>query len=279
MAGISMSLMAAKGATPAHFVVRGALLVALHPLLSLVPTNIYIVLGTLGICMIALAWAPRWDSTWLAALMVPLALLSAAQVIPAMYSPGMWAVLMLAGMLFHRHVLGHATRLVACAVVGLVALAADIAVRWYVPLHWFFDADGHTGGLIDVAGSTGASLGITALCCLVAQPWQRVLPRMGAMPLTLYCLHVVTEPFIGIWPTVLGAAVLATLWLQFFRRGPLEDVLRRVVAAGANTINTFIDKEKTHELEATGGPGAGHGDGGRVDPAAGTRDGEHHVRG
>lgn len=279
VAGVSMSLMASKGATPAHFIVRGVLLIALHPLLALAPTSIYIVLGTLGICMVALAWAPKWDSRWLLALTVPLAILSATQVIPAMYSPAMWAVLMLAGMLFHRHVMGNRARLAASAAVGLVAMAADIAIRWYVPLHWFFDADGHTGGLFDVVGSTLASIGISALCCLIAQPWQRVLPRMGAMPLTLYCLHVVTEPFIGIWPTLVGAALLATAWLQFFPRGPLEEAMRRIVAICAREINNRLSKETKHEHEAIDGPDAGRNAAGWDGGAGGVRDGERHLRG
>lgn len=279
VAGVSMSLMASKGATPAHFIVRGVALSALHPLLAFVPTNIYIVLGTLGVCMIVLAWAPKWDSRWLAALTVPLAVLSAFQVIPAMYSPAMWAVFMIAGMLFHRHVMGNVAQLAVGAVTGLAAIAGVIAVRWYVPLHWFFDADGHTGGLVDVVGSTAASVGITASCCLIAQPWQRVLPRMGAMPLTLYCLHVVTSPFIGIWPTLIGAALLATLWLQYFPRGPFEEGLRRVVAFGASEINTKFSKESMYGRKAIDRPDARSDDAGRGRSPLCARDGERHLRG
>lgn len=287
VAGVSMALMAARGATPAHFIVRGAALIALHPLLALVPTDIYIVLGTLGICMIALAWAPEWDSRWLVALMVPLTILSALQVIPAMYSPPMWAVLMLAGVLFYRHVLGSRRRMVIGAVIGLIAMAGDIAARWYLPLNWFFDAQGHTGGVVDVVGSTLASISITALSCLCARPWQRVVPRMGAMPLTLYCLHVITSPWIGIVPTLLGAALLATLWLQVFPRGPLEEALRRIVATGAREINRTLAKENDYEPQGIARTDARRVDAGRDttgrgalgDGAGGTRNGEHHLRG
>ena len=237
VAGVSMAFMSAGGARPAHFVVRGLVLVALHFGLALVPTDIYIVLGTLGICMIALAWAPKWSSRVQLLVAVVLTVVSGlvAAFGPALnYSPFMWATLMLAGMLFHRYVLSCGRRLAWGAVVGLFAMVADIAARWYVPLPLVLDVDGHTGGVLDVVGSVGASIGVCSLCCLLAHGWQVVLPRMGRMPLTLYCLHVVSSPFVGLGVTLAGAAVLAVAWLQVFRRGPVEDAVRRIVGAGVD---------------------------------------------
>lgn len=60
VSGISMALMAERGARPAHFVVRGALLLVLFGLLLLIPTDIIIVLGVLGASMICLASALRF---------------------------------------------------------------------------------------------------------------------------------------------------------------------------------------------------------------------------
>lgn len=281
VAGVSMAFMSASGARPAHFVVRGLVLIAMFFALSLVPTDIVIVLGTLGVCMIALAWAPPLDSRWMAVAAAVLTVISG--LFPGFdYSPFMWAALMLAGMLFHRHVLGSRRREVWVAVAGLAVMAADIAARWYLPLPLFLSVDGHTGGVLDVVGSAGASAGICALCCLVslglpvAQPWQVVLPRMGRMPLTLYCLHVVTAAFIGIWATVAGAAVIAVVWLQFFPRGPVEEATRRIVGAGAGKYYELQKRQEVNDDQKTRGIGNG---GGPARGAAGVGDGVGHLRG
>lgn len=239
VAGVSMAFMSARGARPAHFVVRGVVLVAMFVALSLVPTDIEVVLGTLGVCMIATAWAPRWVAE---VSPVPVLLLTAALTIVSglfggfTYSPFMWAVLMIAGMIFQRFVLG-SRLVVAGAVVGLAVMALDIAARWYADVSWFWDVDGHTGGVLDVVGSVGASIGMCSLCCLLARPCQVVLPRMGRMPLTPYCLHVLSAAFIGFWVTLAGAALLAVGWLTFFPRGPVEEGVRRCVRAGARKLS------------------------------------------
>lgn len=66
LAGVSMGLMHDRGARPMHFVVRGLIIIAIGMVLSLVPSSIVIVLGTLGICMVVLAWAPGQGSALLA---------------------------------------------------------------------------------------------------------------------------------------------------------------------------------------------------------------------
>lgn len=241
LAGVSMGLMHERGARPAHFVVRGLLIAGIGVLLALVPSPIVIVLGTLGICMVVLAWAPGWGSRRLACLALLAAVASglAYALLPfelGVYPPFMWLALLLSGMLMQRHLLDQRGRLAAAAVVGFGVMAADIACRWYVALPLFFEAQGHTGGLLDVVGSVGGSVGAVALCCLVARPWQRVLPRMGAMPLTLYCLHIPTSLAVGFAGSMLGAAAVATAWLAMFQRGPMEEAVRRGVAAGAGWI-------------------------------------------
>ncbi|WCZ38541.1 DUF1624 domain-containing protein [Corynebacterium jeddahense] len=269
VAGVSMAFMSAGGARPAHFVVRGLVLVALHFGLALVPTDIYIVLGTLGICMISLAWAPKWSSRVQLLVAVVLTVVSGlvAAFGPALnYSPFMWAALMLAGMLFHRHVLGCSRRLAWGAVVGLALMALDIAARWYVPLPLVLDVDGHTGGVLDVVGSVGTSIGICSACCVVARRWQVVLPRMGRMPLTLYCLHVVSSPFVGLWVTLAGATAMAAAWLHVFRRGPVEEAVRRIVGAGVHCFEKWKGKGNEEDRRIDAGSGdarsaAGVGDG------------------
>lgn len=223
LAGVSMQLIRAR---PAAFAVRGACLIALHIALVPIAGTIEVVLGTIGVCMIALAWTPRLDSAWLAWLVAALTLGSAALSPSASpYPPLMWAALMAAGMLFARHM-----PLRSGAVVGPALFAADVALRWWFPLPALLDASGHTGGLVDVVGTGGASIGICSLCCLAGR-WLGWLAPLGRMTLTLYCLHVLTAQWAGLWPSLFGAALIAYVWLAVFERGPLEHVVRRLVAA------------------------------------------------
>lgn len=222
LAGVSMGLMRAR---PAQFVVRGACLVALHVALVPFAGTIEVVLGTIGVCMIALAWAPRLGSAWMSWLVAVLTLGSAVLAPSASpYPPLMWAALMAAGMLFARHM-----PLRSGAVVGLALFAADVALRWWFPLPALLDASGHTGGLVDVVGTGGASIGICSLCCLAGR-WLGWLAPLGRMTLTLYCLHVLTAQWVGLGPSLLGAVLIAYGWLAVFERGPLEHVVRRLVA-------------------------------------------------
>ena len=232
LAGVSMGLMRAR---PAQFVVRGACLIALH--FALVPFSgtIEVVLGTIGICMIVLAWAPRLDSAWLAWLAFAGTLGSAALAPSSSpYPPLMWAVLMVAGILFARRM-----PLRAGAAIGCVLFAADVALRWWVPLPPLLDATGHTGGLIDVVGTAGASIGICALCCLAGR-WLGWLAPLGRMTLTLYCLHVLSAQWVGVWVSLAGAAVIAYGWLAVFRRGPMESIVRRLVAVVGKENNEKV---------------------------------------
>lgn len=136
----------------------------------------------------------------------------------------MWATLMIAGILFKRYM-----PLWPGLVVGGALFALDVALRWTTPLPPLLDATGHTGGLMDVVGSVGASISICALCCL-AQRWLGWLAPLGRMPLTLYCIHVLTAEWLNVWVTVGGAIVIAYVWLAIFQRGPLETVIRRITA-------------------------------------------------
>ena len=222
IAGVSMGYMRAQ---PAEFIVRGILLIALHFALAPSSGSIVVVLGTIGVCMALLAWAPRWDTPlllWLACALT----FGSAVLAPSSwpYPPMMWATLMIAGILFKRHM-----PLWPGLVVGGALFALDVALRWTTPLPPLLDATGHTGGLMDVVGSVGASISICSLCCL-AQRWLGWLAPLGRMPLTLYCIHVLTAEWLNVWVTVGGAIVIAYVWLAVFPRGPLETVIRRITA-------------------------------------------------
>lgn len=222
IAGVSMGYMRAQ---PAEFIVRGILLIALHFALAPFSGSIVVVLGTIGVCMALLAWAPRWDTPlllWLACALT----FGSAVLAPSSwpYPPMMWATLMIAGILFKRHM-----PLWPGLVIGGALFALDVALRWTTPLPPLLDATGHTGGLMDVVGSVGASISICSLCCL-AQRWLGWLAPLGRMPLTLYCIHVLTAEWLNVWVTVGGAIVIAYVWLAVFPRGPLETVIRRITA-------------------------------------------------
>ena len=222
IAGVSMGYMRAQ---PAEFIVRGILLIALHFALAPFSGSIVVVLGTIGVCMALLAWAPRWDTPlllWFACALT----FGSAVLAPSSwpYPPMMWATLMIAGILFKRYM-----PLWPGLVVGGALFALDVALRWTTPLPPLLDATGHTGGLMDVVGSVGASISICALCCL-AQRWLGWLAPLGRMPLTLYCIHVLTADWLNVWVTVGGAIVIAYVWLAIFQRGPLETVIRRITA-------------------------------------------------
>lgn len=278
VAGVSMAFMSQRGAKPVHFVVRGVVLIVLFFVLQSIPSDIVVVLGTLGFCMICLAWMPPRIAQW--GWQPTLGCVAALTVVSGLnggfdYSPAMWAALMIGGMAFHRVMLGQPKRLVWGAVIGLAVMAADIAARWYVPLPPFMEATGHTGGVLDVVGSLGASIGMCSLSCVLARPWQIILPRMGRMPLTLYCLHVASAAFVGFWVTVVGAAAIASVWFTVFTRGPLEELTRRIVIAGGKAFDRNnigrIKSEEDRSIDTGSRVGRGR--------VTCVRDGEHHVRG
>lgn len=230
IAGVSMGYMRAR---PAAFIVRGACLITLQIVLAPFAGTIEVVLGIIGVCMALLAWAPRWNTPYLLWLLSALALGSAWLAPSARpYPPLMWAALMVAGLLFQRWM-----PLVTGCVVGAVLFGADLALRWTTQLPPLLDATGHTGGLIDVIGSAGCAVSICSLCCL-AQRRLRWLAPLGRMPLTVYCLHILTAQWLGIWASLTGAALISYAWLACFPRGPVETVIRRITA---------VVKEKQNE--------------------------------
>ena len=248
ISGVSMGYMRAR---PVQIIVRGLCLIALHFALAPFTGEVFVVLGTIGLCMALLAWAPRWSSPvllWLACVLAfasAVAASTATVLIPAFwpYSPLMWGALMIAGMLFRRHMLSRKLLWLGL-VVGLGLFAVDLALRWYTMLPEFFDVGGHTGGLGDIIGSIGASVGICSLCCLLQRGIGWLAP-LGRMPLTIYCIHVLTADrlapeWFGFWVSLGGAIAISYAWLAVFDRGPLETLLRRITVAFGKDKNEEV---------------------------------------
>lgn len=165
-------------------------------------------------------------------------------------------------------VLGGAAAVVAYTVSVIVAPGADVyddlgasRLRDYV-----FSAEPHSSTLVDMVGSAGvaiAAIGVTGLLAGLARlrvsalglAPLRMLARIGAMPLTIYSVHLVILAVLYhsgflwslsgrgdviVWACfVAGACLVATLWGG--RAGPLERFVGSVakrVAPGRESIPT-----------------------------------------
>lgn len=233
LAGVSMKLMA-RTAGPLQFTVRGVLLIALHFVLVPFAGEITVVLLPIGISMIALGWITGWDVraklTLCVALSVASGLIYQFGLEPwSLFGPPyplvMWAALMTSGMVAEERVLPSRPSTIAAAVAGAVVAALVVIIRlnFIVPSAWM-EPNGHTGGLLDIAGSIGMSLAVLGLCSFVTRSW--VLQPLGSMSLTIYCLHMLSAQWLSFTISVVLAAVFAVAWSVFFRRGPMEAVVR-----------------------------------------------------
>lgn len=233
LAGVSMMLMA-RTAGPLQFTVRGVLLAVLHGALVPFAGDITIVLLPIGISMIALGWITGWDVraklVLCAALTVASGLIYQFGLEPwSLFGPpyplAMWAALIVAGMVAEEAVLPSRAATAATAAAGAVVAAVVVFVRmnYVVPVAWM-EANGHTGGVLDITGSIGMSLAVLGLCSPLARSW--VLQPLGSMSLTIYCLHILTAPWLNFPVSVVLAVGFALGWSAFFRRGPMEAAVR-----------------------------------------------------
>ncbi|MCL8252612.1 DUF418 domain-containing protein [Aeromicrobium fastidiosum] len=169
---------------------------------------------------------------------------------------------------------------------GAVAISRGVFDEWYVqgwrqlfvssaypyePATWkeLWLVGEHTSRPLNVLGAIGSALVVIGLCALVARvPWARLVLRpvraAGAMTLTLYTVHVIwswrlaVRADAGDDPTarlgsygdwllqVVVLCALATVWLTFARRGPLEAVVRLVSTYGTSSASRHQDAERTN---------------------------------
>jgi uncharacterized membrane protein len=137
---------------------------------------------------------------------------------------------------------------------GSAAISAyDLAQRHYgtapTDTTWWLAVDApHSGAPLDLAGTTGTAMAVLGGMLLLAR-WARplvVLPAaMGAVPLTLYTLHVIAvtayagngsdDAVVWVWHVLVAAAIGTALWLAGLR-GPLE----AVVAAAGRAVRRLV---------------------------------------
>lgn len=93
--------------------------------------------------------------------------------------------------------------------------------------------------MISVVGAVLLAMGM----CILAVRYLRVIcipfASVGRMSLTMYCTHVIAisivmwqpayEDGAYLWPFIIVALLLATLWFLRFKQGPLEAEMRRIV--------------------------------------------------
>jgi uncharacterized membrane protein len=110
----------------------------------------------------------------------------------------------------------------------------------------------HSGTTFDLVGTTGSALACLGLCLLAVRvPWLRVLSHpvaaAGTMTLTLYTAHVLVIAQDwgrgdSAWFYVVHVAVallVATVWLRFARRGPMEEAVHRVSRTVARRVAPY----------------------------------------
>jgi uncharacterized membrane protein len=110
----------------------------------------------------------------------------------------------------------------------------------------------HSGTTFDLVGTTGSALACLGLCLLAVRVrWLRILSHpvaaAGTMTLTLYTAHVLViaqdwgrgdSPWFYV-AHVAVALLVATLWLRFARRGPMEEAVHRVSRAVARRVAPY----------------------------------------
>ncbi|WP_242088470.1 heparan-alpha-glucosaminide N-acetyltransferase domain-containing protein [Curtobacterium sp. DN_7.5] len=107
----------------------------------------------------------------------------------------------------------------------------------------FLSPRDHSSSVVDVVGTAGVAVAVTALCCLLVDGRGRTVRRVafplvavGAMPLSVYAFHLVVIALLPEYPQsaaawwwfAIGSVLFAMTWRTFFGRGPLERLLARL---------------------------------------------------
>ncbi|MEV1021010.1 DUF418 domain-containing protein [Streptomyces sp. NPDC050264] len=145
-------------------------------------------------------------------------------------------------------------RLVPSALDSIAAAtdSRSVASAWWsdmvgdlpdrAPAAWLLIAAPHSQTTFSILGNTGVALVVVAVCLMITNRMPRLarltapVSAVGTVALTAYVLHILAIRVVGMQdgtgPSLLSlfvfiaaAALLATLWTRYFRRGPLEHLL------------------------------------------------------
>lgn len=142
----------------------------------------------------------------------------------------------------------------------------------------YLSPEGHSGGVIEQLTCICFSLLVIAGCLLLTRSeavtrLSYPLRALGSMGLSVYVIHVITASMVmggftfgmetyesavtgyewgagypgALVGTVLVAVVAAPLWQLYFRRGPLESVVNRVIAATTDRNQPALDEARATE--------------------------------
>ncbi|MFP7364836.1 DUF418 domain-containing protein [Corynebacterium callunae] len=226
---------------------RGLLLGLLGVALIPFAADIQVVLIVMGVSMALLAWIPKicWNLQLIIFLLLFIAAGVQFQFSPS-YSPYpmlIWMAYIVLGMLSYQVIIRRALKKIAgvnvyifLSICAAVVAIVGFALRFSESLPQWANFNGYTGTAAEVLLSSAACWVLLALC-LLGTPF---LPRwlatpfahFGSMPLTMYCLHVLSATYIQRYVihestlaaviSIVAGIVLAMLWKKFFTKGPLE---------------------------------------------------------
>ncbi|WP_081602457.1 DUF418 domain-containing protein [Corynebacterium callunae] len=128
-------------------------------------------------------------------------------------------------------------------IIATLVAIAGLALRFNESLPEQANFNGHTGTPAEVVVSIAASWSVLTLCLLGAPRLPRLLNApfvaFGSMPLTMYCLHVLSATYIqnnvahesttAALVSIVAGIVLALVWKQFFAKGPLEWLMAKCI--------------------------------------------------
>jgi uncharacterized membrane protein YeiB len=99
--------------------------------------------------------------------------------------------------------------------------------------------------LLFTIGIAMAVLGAMILLCRAAGGLMRPLTAVGSMPLTMYTTHLLLlvqpwmpeEPLVAFVIQLVALTTLALVWSAYFRRGPLEHIVRALSLAAGQRVS------------------------------------------
>lgn len=257
-----------------RILVRAVLLVALGTALVLVDTPVVVILVVYAALFPAGIVALRWSRTALLAVAAAVALLGPlvrtalvahvdlvperpldlVTVLLGEYYPAVvWIAYVLVGIAVGRSDLRARRTHAVLARWGLALVVLGHGGAWAARLALgrvteLTTAEPHSSTVFEVAGNTGTSLLVLAVCLAVGVRWPRALAPVsatGALALTAYTVQILVIAVLGedvVWEAttsgwlvfLLGTVALCWLWHATVGRGPLETVLHAVSLRAAD---------------------------------------------